>query len=134
MLTDLQKATVAAIVNIFESGRVRGDYGAIAVLKGDTGHLSYGRSQITLGSGNLAKLLEPYCQQPGAQFAAALQPHLPRFQQKDTSLDNDSAVKQLLQDAGRKDLVMRNTQDQFFGQEFLAPALRQAEAFGLGSA
>ena len=46
-MNDLQKATSAAIVNIFETGRVRGDYGAIAVLKGDSGHLSYGRSKRT---------------------------------------------------------------------------------------
>jgi hypothetical protein len=36
MLTDLQKKTAAAIVNIFETGRVLGDYGALATLPRDT--------------------------------------------------------------------------------------------------
>ena len=33
-MTDLQKTTIRAMVNIFESGRIHGDYGAIAVMKG----------------------------------------------------------------------------------------------------
>ena len=68
MLTSLQKKTVQAIVNIFETGRPYGDYGAVTVLKGDTGHLTYGRSQTTLGSGNLALLIHAYCDADG-QFS-----------------------------------------------------------------
>jgi chitosanase len=69
-MNDLQKATSAAIVNIFETGRALGNYGAIAVLKGDRGHLSYGRSQTTLGSGSLCKLLTQSCDLPNAQLAS----------------------------------------------------------------
>lgn len=130
-MNDLQKAVASAIVNVFETGRIRGDYGAIAVLKGDTGHLSYGRSQTTLGSGNLFKLLDQYCQQPGALFGGDLKPFLPRFQQKDLSLDNDSAVCALLQRAGREDPVMCATQDQFFNANYLGPACRDAESIGV---
>jgi chitosanase len=133
-MNDLQKATCAAIVNIFETGRVRGDYGAIAVLKGDSGHLSYGRSQTTLGSGSLCKLLTQYCQLPNAQFAADLKPFLPRFDRKDFSLDTDTTVCQLLQRAGREDPAMWATQDQFFGENYLDPACRAAESVGITSA
>jgi chitosanase len=41
-----------AIVNLFETSEVLGDYGNASVLPDDTGHLSSGRSQTTLGSGN----------------------------------------------------------------------------------
>ena len=44
-VTALQKKTAQAIVNIFETGRVLGDYGAVAVIAGDTGRLSYGRTR-----------------------------------------------------------------------------------------
>lgn len=126
-MNDLQKATVSAIVNIFETGRIRGDYGAIAVLKGDSGHLSYGCSQTTLGSGGLFRLLEAYCQQPTAQFASQLMPLLERFQQRDYTLDTDTSVHDILKQAGRLDPVMRATQDQFFNANYLAPACRDAE-------
>src|SRR5215813_9486401 len=69
VMNTIQAATAVAIVNVFETGRVRGDYGGMAVLDGDTGHLSYGRSQASLGSGSLFALLDEYCAQPGAQFA-----------------------------------------------------------------
>jgi chitosanase len=130
-MNDLQNLTCGAIVNVFETGRVRGDYGAIAVLRGDSGHLSYGRSQAALGAGTLFRLLDLYCRQPGGQFTAQIQPLLPRFQQKDVSLDTDGAVQLLLKQAGQQDPVMRATQDQFFKDNYLAPAIRDAQAFGV---
>jgi chitosanase len=130
-MNDLQKSTASAIVNVFETGRVRGDYGAIAVLKGDSGHLSYGRSQAALGAGTLFDLLNLYCQQPGGQFTTEVKAMLPRVQQKDVSLDQDTAVHDVLKRAGRQDPVMRFTQDQFFNSRFLAPACSAAEAFGV---
>lgn len=133
-MNNLQKATSAAIVNIFESGRVRGDYGAITVLKGDSGHLSYGRSQVTLGSGSLFLLLQMYCGSPLAKFAAQLTPCLSRFKDKEFSLDTDKDVRALLQRAGREDPVMRETQDQFFNENYLGPACRHAEEVGITSA
>lgn len=133
-MNELQKATSAAIVNIFETGRVRGNYSATAVLKGDSGHLSYGRSQVTLGSGNLFLLLKNYCQSPNGKFAAQLTPFLPRFEHKDFSLDTDKDVRALLEQAGKEDVVMRETQDQFFNEHYFAPACRDAEAVGITSA
>jgi len=126
----LQQATARAIVNIFETGRILGDYSAVAVLKGDSGHLSYGRSQAALGSGTLFELLDSYCRQPNAKFAPQLLPALPRFQQKDVTLDSDIAIKQVLKEAGQ-DPVMRTVQDQFFNRRYLAPACSAAEALGI---
>lgn len=129
-MNDLQKKTAKAIVNIFETGRVRGRYGAVAVLKGDTGHLSYGRSQATLGSGSLYLLLKDYCEAENARFSAQLTPFLPRFRNKDFTLDNDRGVRDLLEDAG-DDPVMQGTQDTFFDQGYWQPAARAAANCGL---
>ena len=35
MLTELQKRTAQAIVNLFETGQVRGDYGKVTLIPGD---------------------------------------------------------------------------------------------------
>ena len=53
MLTELQKRAAQAIINVFETGDAQGDYGKVTLMKGDPGHLTYGRSQTTLSSGNL---------------------------------------------------------------------------------
>lgn len=132
-MTDLQKSTAEAIINVFETGRVLGNYGAVTVLKGDSGHLTYGRSQTTLGSGGLFDLLDQYCKEPNAKFAAGLTPFLPQLKAKDISLDTDSKLRDLLIQAGA-DPVMRTTQDQFFTARFLAPACRDAESVGITTA
>ena len=61
MLTTMQKKTAQGILNLFETSEVLGDYGKVTVIPGDTGHLSFGRSQTTLGSGNLHSLLQRHC-------------------------------------------------------------------------
>lgn len=125
MITTLQKKTAQAIVNIFETGRPLGDYGSVTVLKGDTGHLTYGRSQTTLASGNLALLLHTYCDAKG-MFSDSLRPYLPAFDRRDFSLDNNEKVKSLLRQAG-DDPVMRKVQDDFFDRIYWETALKSAE-------
>ena len=132
MLSDLQKKTAAAIVNVFETGRVLGNYGAVSVLPGDTGHLSYGRSQVTLGSGNLYRMIQLYCNTPDAVFPQ-LSSYLPRMQQRDFTLDTDMSLRALLQQAGQ-DSVMRTVQDQFFDANYWSPAAQSAANFGISSA
>src|SRR5262245_9601012 len=132
-LTDQQKLTAMAIVNIFETGRARGHYGAVAVLKGDTGHLSYGRSQATLGSGSLYLLLKAYCEAANARFAPQLIPFLPRFRDKDFALDHDGVLRDLLENAG-DDPVMQQTQDGFFERGYWQPACDAASKCGLTKA
>jgi chitosanase len=79
MLTPTQKQTVQSIVNLFETGSALGNYGSVTVIAGDTGHLTFGRSQTTLASGNLLSLLQRYCDNVGAGFGARLKPWLSRF-------------------------------------------------------
>lgn len=129
-LTDLQKRTAQAIVNVFETGTPAGDYAAVTLLPGDTGHLTYGRAQTTLGSGNLYLLIKAYCSAPGAAWADALSPYLPRLQDIDLGLDHDTRFRTLLADAG-SDPVMREVQDAFFDRVFWTPAALAADGLGL---
>ncbi|HXH02975.1 MAG TPA: peptidoglycan-binding protein [Candidatus Competibacteraceae bacterium] len=132
-LTDLQRKTAQAIVNIFETGSVLGEYGRVTLLPGDPGHLTYGRSQTTLASGNLYLLINRYCEQDAAEYAAALRPYLPALQKPDLGLDHDRQLRRLLETAG-SDPVMRLVQDEFFDAIYWSPAERQARALGLGLA
>jgi chitosanase len=133
MLTPTQIKTAQSIINIFETGAVRGDYGNVTVIPGDTGHLTFGRSQTTLGSGNLFKLLQPYCNNDGARFAARLQPYLERVEAKDFTLDTDNKLHNILR-ATADDPVMRDTQDVFFDQNYWQSAARAADVMGITGA
>jgi len=132
MLTATQKQTAQAIVNIFETGVVLGDYGNVTLIPGDTGHLTFGRSQTTLGSGNLFDLLKRYCSNPGARFGSRLAPWLARFEAIDLSLDADTRLHNTLR-ATADDKVMRDTQDQFFDEVYWQPAEKAATALGISS-
>lgn len=133
MLTELQKAAAQAIVNVFETGEARGDYAQVTVLSGDTGHLTYGRAQTTLGSGNLHSLVKAYCEAPDAGFGDDLLPYLEPLAERDTSLDHDGELHRILREAG-SDPVMCETQDAFFDRVYWQPAVRSASALGIASA
>ncbi|MBI3444900.1 MAG: chitosanase, partial [Magnetospirillum sp.] len=90
-ISDLQKKTAQAIVNIFETGRVHGDYGQVTLLAGDSGQLTYGRSQTTLASGNLYLLIKDYCAAAGANLASSLAPYLEGLEKGDSALNQDGA-------------------------------------------
>src|SRR5262249_42423698 len=105
--------------------------GAVTVIKGDKGHLSYGRSQVSLGSGHLGRLIDQYCQDPAAAFAGNFKPFLQDLKDKNVTLDGKQDLKDLLRRAGKEDPVMRATQDQYFNKNFLGPALADAESFGV---
>ena len=129
MLTELQKKTSQAIVNIFETGRPLGDYGRVTVLRKDSGHLTYGRSQTTLASGNLALLLHDYCDAEGL-WSHDLRPFLQAFDRRDVSLDHNDEVKSILARAG-SDPVMQRIQDDFFDRVYWAPAVKSAAYLAL---
>lgn len=131
-LTPTQAMTAKAIVNLFETGSVLGDYGQVTLLPGDTGRLTYGRSQTTLSSGNLFTLLQRYCDNPGARFAARLRPHLPRLAAQEAALDTDFRLHNLLR-ACADDRLMREVQDAFFDDTYWQPAQRTARKLGIGS-
>src|SRR5215469_10565400 len=133
MISTLQKQTAQAIVNIFETGRVLGDYGNVTLLAGDTGHLTYGRSQTTLASGNLLLLLRAYVAAPGAAHAGTLTGFMPRVEATDLTLDTDISFRNALRDAG-EDPVMHAVQDAFFDRVYRTPATHSAQAACIVSA
>lgn len=132
-MDDLQCKTAKAIVNVFETGRVRGHYGSVTLIPGDKGHLTYGRSQTTLASGNLYLLIRAYCNEPSAAFANELRTYEPRLLAKDLSLDTDAALRDVLRRAG-DDPVMQQQQDRFFDAHYFEPARRSAANRGLQTA
>lgn len=132
LLATTQAQAAKAIVNIFETGTVRGDYGQVTVQPGDTGRLSYGRAQATLGSGNLHQVVARYCAMVGARFAARLRPWLPALAARSPAADTDLKLHNLLR-ACADDPVMRDVQDAFFDEMFWDPAVRAAIRLGIRS-
>ena len=133
MPIDIEKDTAEAIVNIFETGKVLGDYGNVTLLHGDSGHLTHGRSQTTLASGNLFLLIKAYLQAAGALYADQMKQYLSRLNPADLSLDQDAGFKDLLRQAG-SDPVMHQVQDDFFDRVYWSPALLFAGNLGISSA
>jgi chitosanase len=132
-LTPLQKNTAQAIVNIFETGRPFGDYTRVTVRSGDAGHLSYGRSQVSLSSGMLGEMLADYVGAPAGAYRAPLERYLPRARSRDLTLDNDLNFRSLLHLAG-SDLAMRRVQDSFFDHLYWDPAESAAARLGIATA
>ena len=128
-LTPTQGRTIRALVNLFETGQVLGDYGSVTVIEGDTGHLTFGRSQTTL-AGNLHKLIAQYCANVGARFGPRLAEWLPRLEARDLTLDRDTKLHNVLR-ASADDPVMRETQDEFFDMTYFDPAVAAATRFGI---
>ncbi|HMM13940.1 MAG TPA: peptidoglycan-binding protein [Parvibaculum sp.] len=133
MLSELQKQAAQAIVNIFETGRAQGDHARLTLAPGDPGHLTYGRSQTTLASGNLYLLIKSYCEMAEAAYGRALKPYLPRLAALDLTLDHDRTFHALLRQAG-SDPAMRVAQDSFFDRAFWEPATRAVSALGFATA
>jgi chitosanase len=131
-ITELQKKTAQAIVNIFETGRAEGDYAAVTFHPEDPGHLTYGRSQTTLASGNLYLLIKAYCDAQQAHFAGRLRAYLGPLAQRDTSLDHNKDFRDCLAIAGA-DPVMCDVQDQFFDRVYWAPSEAAATILGVSS-
>jgi chitosanase len=133
MVTPVQKRTSQAIVNIFETGRVLGDYASVTYHAGDLGQLTYGRSQTTLASGNLFLLITDYCRAAGAQYAEALTPFLPPLADRDPALNTNALLRTTLHTAG-SDPVMQAIQDAFFDRNFWSPAVSAASGIGIVTA
>ena len=132
-MTELQKLTAQAIVCVFETGRPLGDYGAVTLLSGDSGGLTYGKAQTTRASGNLALLIADYCRAPGARYAGSIMAYQSRLDSEDPELDHDSTFRSLLADAG-DDPVMQRCQDAFFDRVFWRPAVAASIKLGLSTA
>ncbi len=121
------KRKIEQVINIFETGSAAGNYAAISRYADHTDpatgnkivQVTYGRSQTT-EFGNLKALLEDYIADGGA-FAAQLQPYMARIGKK-PSLATDATFCQALIDAGKKDPIMKASQDSFFDAKYYQPA------------
>jgi chitosanase len=133
VVTELQKKTAQAIVNIFETGSSLGNYGQVTLLANDSGHLTYGRAQTTLMSGNLHLLIKAYCENSEAQLASPLTEYLERLANRNTSLDLDHRLRDLLREAGG-DPAMHDVQDRFFDRVYWVPSMQASSSNGIGSA
>ena len=132
-LSPEQRRICERVINVFETGTIRGKYHAIAIFADgphDIRQITYGRSQTT-EYGNLRELVEMYIQ-AGGTFAGQLQEFVERIGR--VALVDNARFKELLQRAGREDQVMRDTQDVFFDRRYFQPALRWAETNGFTSA
>ena len=132
-LTASQKLVCERIVNVFETGSVRGDYGNISIFNDGPGkirQITYGRSQTT-EYGNLRELVEMYVAAKG-KYSESLRQYASII--GNTALVDNATFKSLLQKAGREDPVMEQTQDAFFEKRYFKPALDWATQNGFTQA
>jgi chitosanase len=123
--TAVQKRLMERILNVFETGKPDGEYGAIAIFADgphDIRQITYGRSQTT-EYGNLAELIRDYVA-AGGIFSAALTLFAENVGR--IPLTDDAAFKQLLRRAGREDPTMQRVQDLFFDRRYFQPAMQWA--------
>ena len=129
-LTPAQKLVIEQVVNVFETGRPQGDYGAITIMS-DGPHgirqLTYGRSQTT-EYGKLRVLVISYAE-AGGRYSEDLARYADRIGA--VPLTDDRRFRSLLRTAGRHDPVMRTVQDAFFEREFFLPAMEWATTQGM---
>jgi chitosanase len=130
MLTEIQKKAAQAIINIFETGSVAGEYDSVVSVPGDPGGLTYGAKQTTLNSGNLHLLIKAYVEAEGALFDDELRPYLGRLRNIDQSLNNNTTLHGILRQAGR-DSVMVQEQDAFFDRVYWNPAMNSATTMNI---
>lgn len=133
MISPLQKQTAQAIINMFETGTIHGNYSQVTLLYGDSGGISYGRSQATLNSGNLYKLIKQYCATQQTKYGHQLSQYLNQLKQKDQTLNHNTSFKHYLEQAGN-DPIMQMVQDQFFDTQFWQPALNKANQLSITTA
>lgn len=130
-LSPLEIAAADAIVSLFETNSPA-KYDAIARAADDLGGLSYGKHQAALVPGSLFELINQYCNAPGAQCADDLRPYLPQMEARDRALDHNDALVALLRKAAN-DPVMQSTQDDYFAEHYMGPALEEAYACGFST-
>ena len=127
-LNDAQRSLTTRIVNVFETGKPEGDYGAVSVFDDGPGRvpqITYGRSQTT-EYGNLPELLKNYIDSNGIH-AAEMSAYLPQL--CSGVLVKDAVFKRLLKQAG-SDPVMIRVQDSFFDEKYFQPAQKWADKNG----
>lgn len=147
-LSELQIATIDAIVGVFEGGRPF-RYETVARAKSDPGGLSFGKHQVSHTSGNLFRLVSNYCEMPRAdadltakmrtRLAAVKVPpvqigdkekkRLASIEKQRLALLQDDELRDLLI-AAASDRAMADAQDRYFYDNFMLPALQAWKAAG----
>ncbi|MCZ2390983.1 MAG: chitosanase [Acidobacteria bacterium] len=132
MFNEIEREKALAIVRIFETGRVKPDYRALAVLNDGAG-VSYGMFQFTHRSGALCDVVERYLKAAGAAGRDLLESRMPLL-----ARTTPRAVEKLADDrefhaalrtaAGTAE--MRAAQHQVAHVRYIAPALRICDEFG----
>lgn len=128
-LTPDQRLVCERVINVFETGSIRGDYGNISIFADGPNRIrqvTYGRAQTT-EYGHLRELVQMYVS-AGGTYARDLSAFVDRIGR--TALVNDEHFKDLLRRAGREDQVMRDTQDVFFDKVYFQPAKQWADTNG----
>jgi len=123
-----KKDLIQRIVNVFETGKPEGDYGAVSVLPdGGNGSLqiTYGRSQTTEQSGGLLKLLRMYIE-AGGRHADGCQAFVDVLADGGGILLRSARFQGTLRLMG-SDPIMRDVQDEFFDKHYWNPAVRWFE-------
>lgn len=124
-----KKTKIQQIVNVFETGIIKGDYSNISIFNDGPNRckqVTYGKSQTT-EFGNLKKLIDLYINNKGKN-AQLLQPYVLKIGV--TPLHQDIKFIQLLKESG-KDPIMISTQDIFFDTHYWLPAIRWCNANGI---
>lgn len=128
-ITPSQRLICDHVINVFETGTIKGKYGAISIYD-DGPHnirqITYGRSQTT-EYGNLGKLIEMYVGAAG-KFSGELSPYVKLIGK--VALVDNAPFKSLLRRAGMEDPIMGATQDKFFDQLYFEPARKWAQTNG----
>jgi len=122
MINAATKLKIQQIINVFETGTIEGKYDALVTLDDgvdNSRQITYGRSQTT-EQGNLVTLINMYIARNGL-FANDFLPYQNKIGK--VSLVGDTVFKNLLRKAAREDVIMRNTQDEFFDILYYTPAL-----------
>jgi len=127
---DISKA--AAIVNVFETGKPRGNYAAIAVLNDGAG-VSYGIKQFTHRSGSLLQVVERYLATDATTGRETLQARIPILRRPTKlaidTLAGDERFKEALKEAA-KTSGMRAAQDAVATERYMNAAIAECRTFG----
>lgn len=117
-----KKKKIQEILNVFETGSIKGDYSAVSIYKdgpNDIKQITYGKSQTTEW-GNLSNLIQRYSVKNG-KFSNFFMPYISKIGK--VSLVYDTIFIDKLKEAGT-DIVMKQVQDEFFDDVYWKPAMK----------
>lgn len=124
-MTEFKKEKIQGILNVFETGSIKGDYSNISIFADGPNRrrqITYGKSQTTEW-GNLNKLISKYIDL-GGTYSRELNNYEDVIGQR--SLVDDKYFIKLLKDAAKNDPIMIKAQDQFFDTCYWKPAYKWA--------